>query len=35
MKSFSGMNSATRALWAALFFVVLVAGVAVLNSGLS
>jgi hypothetical protein len=34
MKSFSGINSARLALWAALLFVVLVAGMAVLNSGL-
>ena len=35
MKGFSGLNSAKLALWAALIFVVLVAGIAVLNSGLS
>jgi len=35
MKSFSGINTAKLALWAALLFVVLVAGIAVLNSGLS
>ena len=35
MKSFSRINSARLALWAALLFVVLVAGIAVLNSGLS
>jgi hypothetical protein len=35
MKSFSGINSAKLALWVALLFVVLVAGIAVLNSGLS
>ena len=35
LKSFSGINSARLALWAALLFVVLVAGIAVLNSGLS
>jgi hypothetical protein len=35
IKSFPRVNSAKLALWAALFFVVLVAGVAVLNSGLS
>ena len=34
IKSFSGVNSARLALWAALLFVVLVAGVAVLNPGL-
>jgi hypothetical protein len=34
MKSFSGINSARLALWAALLFVVMVAGMAVLNSGL-
>jgi hypothetical protein len=33
MKSFSGVNSARLALWAALLFVVLVVGVAVVNSG--
>ena len=33
MKSFSGINSAKLALWAALIFLVLVAGIAVLNSG--
>ena len=33
MKSFSGINSAKLALWAALIFIVLVAGIAVLNSG--
>ena len=33
MKSFSGVNSARLALWAALLFVVLVVGIAVLNSG--
>jgi hypothetical protein len=35
MKSVSGINSAKLALWAALLFMVLVAGIAVLNSGLS
>ena len=35
LKSFSRINSAKLALWAALLFVVLVAGIAVLNSGLS
>ena len=35
VKSFSGFNPAKLALWAALLFVVLVAGMAVLNSGLS
>jgi hypothetical protein len=35
MKSFSGVNFAKLALWAALLFVVLVVGIAVLNSGLS
>jgi hypothetical protein len=35
MKSFSGIDSARLAMWAALLFVVLVAGIAVLNSGLS
>jgi hypothetical protein len=35
MKSFSGVNSARLALWAALLFVVLVVGIAVLNSGSS
>ena len=34
MKSFSGINSARLGLWAAMLFVVLVAGIAVLNSGL-
>ena len=33
MKSFSGINSAKLALWAVLIFIVLVAGIAVLNSG--
>jgi len=33
MKSFSGINPAKLALWAALLFMVLVAGIAVLNSG--
>ena len=33
MKSFSGINSAKLALWAALIFMALVAGIAVLNSG--
>ncbi|MDP2046908.1 MAG: hypothetical protein Q8L00_11925 [Deltaproteobacteria bacterium] len=35
LKSFSGINSAKLALWAALLGVVLVAGMAVFNSGLS
>jgi hypothetical protein len=35
MKSVSRVNSARLAMWAALLFVVLVAGIAVLNSGLS
>jgi hypothetical protein len=35
VKSFSGINPAKLALWAALLFVVLVAGMAVFNSGLS
>ncbi|MDP1761069.1 MAG: hypothetical protein Q8L43_02485 [Deltaproteobacteria bacterium] len=35
MKRVSGINFARLALWAALLFVVLVAGIAVLNSGLS
>ena len=35
LKGFSGINPAKLALWAALLFVVLVAGIAVLNSGLS
>ena len=35
MKSVSRINSARLAMWAALLFVVLVAGIAVLNSGLS
>jgi hypothetical protein len=35
MKSFSGFDSARLAMWAALLFVVLVAAIAVLNSGLS
>ena len=35
LKGFSGIDSAKVALWAALLFVVLVAGIAVLNSGLS
>jgi len=35
LKSFSGINTAKLALWAALLFVVLVAGIAFLNSGLS
>jgi hypothetical protein len=34
IKGFSGINSARLALWAALIFVVMVAGIAVLNSGL-
>jgi hypothetical protein len=33
MKSFSGISSVKLALWAALLFVVLVVGIAVLNSG--
>jgi len=35
LKSFSRINTARLALWAALLGVVLVAGIAVLNSGLS
>jgi hypothetical protein len=35
LKGFSGFNTARLAMWAALLFVVLVAGIAVLNSGLS
>jgi hypothetical protein len=35
LKSFSGINTAKLAMWAALLFVVLVAGMAVFNSGLS
>jgi hypothetical protein len=35
MKSVSRVNSARLALWAALLGVVLIAGIAVLNSGLS
>jgi hypothetical protein len=35
LKGFSGIDPAKAALWAALLFVVLVAGIAVLNSGLS
>jgi len=35
MKSFSGINTARLALWAALIFVAVVAGVAVLGSGMS
>jgi hypothetical protein len=35
MKSFSGFNSAKLALWVALIGMALVAGIAVLNSGLS
>jgi hypothetical protein len=35
MKNFSGINTARVAMWAALLFVVLVAGIAILNSGLS
>ena len=35
MKSLSGINTARVAMWAALLFVFLVAGIAVLNSGLS
>ena len=35
LKGISGINSAKLALWAALLFMVLVAGIAVLNSGLS
>ena len=35
MKSFSGINTARLAMWAALLFVVLVAGIAILNSGIS
>jgi len=33
LKSFSEINHAKLALWAALLFVVLVVGIAVLNSG--
>jgi hypothetical protein len=33
LKSFSGIDPAKLALWAALLFVVLVAGIAVLSSG--
>ncbi len=33
MKSISGVNAAKLALWAALLFMVLVAGMAVLGSG--
>jgi len=35
MKGVSGVNSARLALWAALIFVVVVAGMAILNSGMS
>ena len=35
LKGFSRIDTAKLALWAALLFVVLVAGIAVLNSGLS
>ena len=35
MKGFSGVNSARMALWAALIFVVVVAGIAILGSGMS
>lgn len=35
LKSFSRINTARVAMWAALLFVVLVAGIAVLNSGIS
>jgi hypothetical protein len=35
LRSFSGINTARVAMWAALLFVVLVAGIAILNSGLS
>ena len=35
MKGFSGVNSARMALWAALIFVVVVAGIAILGSGTS
>jgi hypothetical protein len=35
LKIFSGINPAKLALWAALLFVVLVAGIAIFNSGLS
>ena len=35
MKGISGVNTAKLALWAALLFVVAVAGVALLGSGLS
>jgi hypothetical protein len=35
LRGFSGINTARVAMWAALLFVVLVAGIAILNSGLS
>ena len=35
MKGVSGVNSARLALWAALIFVVVVAGIAILGSGSS
>ena len=35
MKSVSGVNTAKLALWAALIFVAVVAGIAVLGSGMS
>jgi hypothetical protein len=35
MKGVSGINSARLALWAALIFVVVVAGIAILDSGMS
>ena len=35
VKSVSGINSAKLALWAALLFMALVVGIAVLNSGIS
>jgi hypothetical protein len=35
MKGVSGVNSARLALWAALIFVVVVAGIAILGSGTS
>jgi hypothetical protein len=35
MKGVSGINSARLALWAALIFVVVVAGIAILGSGMS
>jgi len=35
LKKFSGIDTTRLAMWAALLFVVLVAGIAILNSGLS